>query len=744
MTSAYPTFSIVVNTLNRADGLAQTLASFRQLRYTGAFEVIVVNGPSQDHTRDVLDGYANDIRIADCPLPNLSMSRNMGIDMSAGDLVAFIDDDAIPEPEWLSQLADGYVADEVGAVGGAVFDQTGHAMQYVYSTANRLGNANWQVLRATPEYCFPCSYNFPYLQGTNTSFRRRVLEEIGGFDEEIEFYLDETEVCCRLVDAGYLIHQLPNAYVHHKFAPSHIRDSNKITRHRYPIIKNKLYFSLKHGRRFHSLSEIIEDNQRFIAQQRADVEFHVQGGRLAHEEHAVLADHIERAWQRGLERGLRAGDDPTSRRTRNPEEFSAFPAPVRPDARTIVLVSGDYVPGHSGGIARFNYDLALSLAAQGQIVHVITQSRDVDRVDLEHGVWVHRLVVDPQPAARPPSELQIPEEIWAWSVTARREVERIAQRRRIDVVEAPLWNCEGVAFLVDRAWPVVVSLQTSLHAWLDNHSNLRSDPKWMEAFGSPMLALEHHVMDRADRLRAISHAIVVDLEKVYGISLNAKSDVQPLGLLDAMASGDSSPNERAANLNVLFVGRLEKRKGLDALLEAIPHVIKHSDTVAFEIVGDNTLVNERDITYKDEFLAKHRDAGWIERVRFVGKVTDEALEKSYRDADIFVAPSRYESFGLIFVEAMRAGKPSIGCDTGGIPEVVLHEETGLLVPVDSSRSLADAIIRLVDEPELRSRLGAQARRRYLERFTAARMANDSLGLYDNAIASFVEASRSPS
>ena len=213
-------FSIIINTLNRAPLLDRTLRSLQWLHYAGEFEVIVVNGPSTDNSEDVIAAWGRSIRVARCALPNLSVSRNIGICLACGEIVAFIDDDAIPEPEWLTQLAAAYDRDEIGGVGGIVYDQTGYAFQYEYSTANRLGNANWTAKKSAEHLCFPGSFEFPYIQGTNASFRRSALLEVGGFDEEIEYYLDETELCCRLIDAGYVVRQVANAFVHHKFAPS--------------------------------------------------------------------------------------------------------------------------------------------------------------------------------------------------------------------------------------------------------------------------------------------------------------------------------------------------------------------------------------------------------------------------------------------------------------------------------------------------------------------------------------------
>lgn len=430
-----PSFSIVINTLNRATLLGKTLDSLRWLRYRGRFEVIVVNGPSTDHTQDVIDAWLPAVRTARCGVANLSVSRNIGICMARGDIVAFIDDDAIPEPEWLEQLARAYDSLDVGAAGGMVFDQTGYSYQYEYSSANRLANANWRLTRPADHLAYPGAFEFPYLQGTNASFRRSALLEVGGFDEEIEYYLDETELCCRLVDAGYLVRQLPNAYVHHKFAPSNIRNEHKITRYRYPVIKNKLYFSLKHGRDYLPLEDILADNRRFAAQQAQEVEAHIAGGRLPASEREALAGQLRAAWERGMARGLSGAWEyitPDKERAWA-GDFHAFDLMIDvPAAKAIVLVART-LPAAKEALAR-------TLAARGHIVCVVTTSPDVDRVDFEEGVWMHRLAAGAN-----------------WTRVVRGELQRIAGHRQLDAVE--VLADDDAAALRDGGWPLVPSVE---------------------------------------------------------------------------------------------------------------------------------------------------------------------------------------------------------------------------------------------------------------------------------------------
>jgi len=731
-----PTFSVVINTLNRGDLLARTLQSLRGQRYDGRFEVVVVDGPSTDNTAEVIEAWSARIRAGRCDVANLSISRNVGIGMAQGDVVAFIDDDAVPEPEWLARLADAYDSDEVGGAGGPVFDHTGRSFQYRYGIVDRFGTADLSPDRPTPHLCYPGSSRIPHLLGTNASFRRSALVEIGGFDEEFEYFLDETDVCLRIVDAGYLIVQVPSAYVHHKFAPSHIRDHNRVTAARYAVLKNKLYFSLKHGRPYRSLEAILADAHDWFDAHEKDVADLVGRGLLPHDAIARFAADRAQAWEAGIARGL--AEDPDTRRAlqRRTVAGTFLPFATLPSAgrRSIVLVTKDYPPGHGGGVATFNRDLAEALASEGHVVHVVTGSDDIDRVDFENGTWIHRCVPGSRPVDPGLAGSAVPQHLWDWSATARDEVARIAGHRAVDVVEAPIWDCEGIAFLADGRWPLVTSLQTTLHFWLESHAGVVHDPAWLEAFARPVLALERRLMREADAVRSISAAIRDEVERAYDFRFDERRlVVAPLGVADVRVG--SGPARPPGEVVVLFVGRFESRKGIDVLLAAMPQVLREAAGVRFRLVGDDSLPGPGGATYRDAFLADAAGASTAGRVTFEGRLDDASLARAYAGCDVFVAPSRFESFGLVYLEAMREAKPVIGCRAGGVPEIVVDGTTGLLVPPGDPAALARAIVTLAGSASLRESMGRAGRDRFLAHFTRERMARASAALYDRAVAS---------
>lgn len=724
--------SIVINTLNRGSSLNKTLESLQWIKYDGQFEVIVVNGPSTDNSDEIISNWLPKIRAGKCDVANLSISRNIGICMAQGDIVAFIDDDAIPEPEWLTQLADAYCDPMVGAVGGFVYNHTGYDFQYKYCLVDRFGNADLSLSAPTPHLSFPKSGCFPHLLGCNSSFRRSALLEIGGFDEEFEYFLDETDVCLRIVDAGYIIAQLPNAYVHHKYAPSNIRGDNKVVRFRYPIIKNKIYFMLKHAKEFYSMERIMQEQQSFIQSQRNDVTWCHAQNFLSDSDVSNFDSDLQRALEVGLKRGI---EGVAHNAMINNNKLKSYAGNFVPfslskigEYKSLILVSRDYPPNHGGGIATFTKDLAESLAGMGNIIHVITESTDIDRVDFEHGVWVHRMKIHEFEAPFEVRERKIPQHIWNWSATALEEAKRIATHRQITAVEAPIWDCEGIAFLLDGNFPLVTSLQTTLHFWLQTHPENFTDSNWMESFGNPMLKLEQEVMQGSNAIRSISRSISSEIETAYNFKFEpAKLFVLPLGLSSNKHHIYFSENN---NLEILFVGRLELRKGIDIFLEALPVVLEEISNVKIRIIGDNSLVGPDGLTFMDKFKSKYINEVWFDKVFFEGRVDQNTLLSAYQTCDIFVAPSRFESFGLILLEAMREGKPVIGCNAGGMPEIISHGVNGLLVEPGNAQQLTEAILQLAINHNLRQQMGEAGKKIFEEKFTAKRMAQESAALYD--------------
>jgi len=170
---------------------------------------------------------------------------------------------------------------------------------------------------------------------------------------------------------------------------------------------------------------------------------------------------------------------------------------------------------------------------------------------------------------------------------------------------------------------------------------------------------------------------------------------------------------------VASVGRFVAYKGYTYLLEAARLVHEATPEVHWVLVGDGEL--------RSELEAQRRSLGLESRVHFTGWRED--IPDILALADLFVLPSLGEHFGRVLIEAMATGKAVVATDAGGVPEVVIHGETGLLVPPAQPRPLADAVLTLLSDPDRARRLGEAGRLRVVAEFSLSRHVEAVEALY---------------
>jgi glycosyltransferase involved in cell wall biosynthesis len=719
-------FSVVINTYNRAKSLRQTLEGLAQLDYP-LFEIVAVNGPSTDGTAGVLAKFDGRIKVARLAERNLAKSRNIGVAAAAGDIVAFIDDDAYPDSSWLSRLAEGYDREEIAGVGGPTYDHTGYLLQSHSILSDRLGESLTRepgLFDPTLVLSRPYTWLYPRLLGTNSSFRRSHLVEIGGFDEEFDYYLDETDVCLRLIDHGYMIRSLDDGYVYHKFLASHLRTETRVLRDRFSVIKNKVYFAFKHASSTASFSDLSRDLTAFVRRHRRECRSEVRRGRLNERDLHNFERDVRSAFEVGIARA-RDGIEmtrPAAWFAENQMPFAHFQQ-SRSRARNLHLcfLSSEYPPAFVNGIGRFTHEMAVGLVERGHHIHVLTRGEGHHRVDLEDGVWVHRIVPVRQPRPRTPS---VPQDVWNYSASLYDEVLRIHRHRPLDLVEAPLWDSEGIAAVLGEVVPVVVSLHTPLPIVLRSSPHWTARRKTRKSRIEPLVALERFCLERCAAVLANSASIIDDIKTAHGLTLDpSRCRIVPHGFA-AKPNGLVTPRDSVAP-HILFVGRLERRKGIDLLLESIRPLSHRLPGIRFTIVGDDTLPTAEGPPYREQFERRSS----ARNVEFKGRVDDENLEQFYRSCDVLVAPSRYESFGLILIEAMRYGKPVVACDVGGMREIVVDGENGFLVPPGDSPALIEAIATLASRADMRHSMGQRSLQIYEQRFTRRVMAEAAEKFY---------------
>jgi phosphatidylinositol alpha-1,6-mannosyltransferase len=193
---------------------------------------------------------------------------------------------------------------------------------------------------------------------------------------------------------------------------------------------------------------------------------------------------------------------------------------------------------------------------------------------------------------------------------------------------------------------------------------------------------------------------------------NEGLDLPPLQVCHlgiSMQAPEPAPVGRLG-LFALVVGRMvaeERYKGHDLLIEYWPRIVSEFPNASLIVAGEGD--------DRPRLQAKAVRLGLGERVKFLGEVSDEVLSALYKDCALYVMPSRNEGFGLVFLEAMRAGKACIGA-VGAASEVILDEITGIVVNPEQPEQVLQATLRLFRSPELRNRMGRAGAERFASHF----------------------------
>lgn len=179
---------------------------------------------------------------------------------------------------------------------------------------------------------------------------------------------------------------------------------------------------------------------------------------------------------------------------------------------------------------------------------------------------------------------------------------------------------------------------------------------------------------------------------------------------------------------ILYVGRLDRSKGIPALLRAAHQVVQEAPNVRFVFAGSSHPTLRR--TDLDQLMGHLSLNG---RVQLLGHVFRDQLVEWYQRAQICVLPSYYESFGISALESMAFGVPVVATTAGALTEVVKDRITGFLVPPGNSEALARALLQLLRSRELRQRMGKAGRERALRSFGTEKIVDKTIGTYKRVI-----------
>jgi glycosyltransferase involved in cell wall biosynthesis len=295
-----------------------------------------------------------------------------------------------------------------------------------------------------------------------------------------------------------------------------------------------------------------------------------------------------------------------------------------------------------------------------------------------------------------------------------------------DVLDFPEYGGEGFAYQLDRGpwnWaPVVVQFHGSLAMFVE-HIGWPERGSDFQRVGTVMEELS---IKRADALMACSASIADFNAAYYGVQRDT-IDIIHCGV-DAEAFRPPRQGERSrARPTVLFVGNIAANKGVPIVFEAVLRLRSRYPDVRLQILGSGG----GDLI--EEFQTRLRDERAEASVEFHGFVGRERLPEFYQQADVFCAPSQYEAFGIVYLEAMACGCPVVASTAGGTPEAVADGESGLLVPPDDVDAVVRALDRILADAPLRRQMGQAGRRRVEEYFAMDKYIRRVLAVYNKAI-----------
>lgn len=364
----------------------------------------------------------------------------------------------------------------------------------------------------------------------------------------------------------------------------------------------------------------------------------------------------------------------------------------------VLMLSWEYPPLIEGGLARHVRKLSENLAELGVEVHVLTRAREESPAEeIVDDIYLHR-VREP----RRPRELT---EFITWVEHMNTDMlaagVELGDRYDFDLVHGHDWL---VAVAGDHlAKRFGVPLAMTVHAteygrhqgWVDKHpqSHIHGVERWMTNRAEQVITCSAYMRDHVADIYDIEENRVAVIPN--GID---PSDLQPADSKEMrrLRAQFAAPDQKL----VLLVGRLVYEKGFQIALEAMPRVIAELRNVRYLVAGSGT--------HEQQLRAQASQLGLDDHGTFLGWIGDDVLHTLYRIADLTVVPSIYEPFGLVALEAMASGCPCLVADTGGLREVVPHDEVGLRFRSRDPDSLADTAIRVLSDHDLGKRIVDEA------------------------------------
>lgn len=391
----------------------------------------------------------------------------------------------------------------------------------------------------------------------------------------------------------------------------------------------------------------------------------------------------------------------------------------------ILMLTWEYPPRVVGGISKVVYDLSHKMVKEGNEVTVVTY-RDGDNVkyyENDKGVEVYR--VDNY-MIRPNNFIDWIMQLNFNMITKTNEI--INKNGKFDVIHAHDWLVAYSAKSIKESYNI--PLISTIHATEsgrnsgihDETQRYINDSEWMLTYESSEVIVNSNYMKN-------------EVQRLFGLPYD-KINVIPNGVnlqLFSNVNIDYDFRRQYAMDNekiILYVGRLVYEKGIQNLIAAMPKILDRYHDSKLIICGRGGMI--------DELREQVKYLGIENKVYFAGYCDSKKMQKMYKCADVAVFPSTYEPFGIVAIESMLSGTPTIVSDVGGLNEIIEHGVTGMKSYAGNANSIADSVLSLLFDPKLCVNISQNAIKKVKENYNWSKITDSTYYVYQLAIGKTVQ------
>ncbi|MGD0994535.1 MAG: glycosyltransferase family 4 protein [Candidatus Bathyarchaeia archaeon] len=393
----------------------------------------------------------------------------------------------------------------------------------------------------------------------------------------------------------------------------------------------------------------------------------------------------------------------------------------------VCFVSPEYWP-LSGGTGAYVYYLSNELIKNGYKIYVVTGSDQTLDIKVNEQLKVFFLKIPKAPVIKS----------FMLAASSYRKLNSVRERVNVDITHANLPLTPNFAVPPNFGKTLVCTVHSTWKGEAqairgEPYSRLNANEKFMVSFNWFLRIFEEKMLERANKIIAVSHFTKRELLEYYKVPekkirvIHNGVDVNKFKPAKDKRKIKEELGFKGDDLAIVSVGRLYARKGLFTLIESMPAVVKRFKNAKFIISGKGQSDEMRKlVNYADRIGVKGS-------IIFTGYYPDKKLPKLYQAADVFAFSTFYEHHPFAVLEALSTGLPVVTTRVGGIPETIESGKNGFLVEPFNPKQFADRILYLLEHPAEASEMGSLARKTILERFDWRIVVKDVLKVYDEAL-----------